>query len=69
MYNPRALPRPLTKPVRNILDLVGNTPVPLTGKDGVYSGEVMLTPNNVGIVAEFADQPNMVAILVGYKAE
>ena len=27
MYNPRALPPPLTKPVRNILDLVGNTPM------------------------------------------
>jgi cystathionine beta-synthase (O-acetyl-L-serine) len=28
MYNPRRLPvRPLTKPVRNILDLVGNTPM------------------------------------------
>ncbi|HYT87246.1 MAG TPA: transglutaminase domain-containing protein [Gemmataceae bacterium] len=49
--------------------LVGKTPTPLTGKDGVYSGEVMLTPDNVGIVAEFADQPGMIAILVGYKAE
>lgn len=26
-YNARALPRPLPKPVRNILDLIGNTPM------------------------------------------
>jgi O-acetylserine dependent cystathionine beta-synthase len=42
-YNPRALPRPLSKPVRNVLDLVGNTPVlQLTSIAGPSDAEVFV---------------------------
>src|SRR5437764_261051 len=47
MYNPAALPvRPLTKPVRNILDLVGNTPmVQLSGiGENIFAKLEFLSP-------------------------